>query len=209
MATNFYVDGPNLYYAALRNNPVRWLDVARWCQQLFPGEDVKRVRFFTAWPRPVRERGQTRRFQAYVRALQSSPKVSLHFGRGHRGERSLPDPTPPATHRVRTSRLKGVDVALASAMLVDAARRDCDTVVVVSNDSDLRPALKAARRGLGVRVGLVNPRRRIGRDMAKLVDFYVEAPQASYASALFPREMTDANGPFHAPERFFLTDIRK
>jgi len=43
MATNVYVDGPNLYYAALRDRPVRWLDLTTWCEQLLPDHNVKRV----------------------------------------------------------------------------------------------------------------------------------------------------------------------
>jgi uncharacterized LabA/DUF88 family protein len=91
-------------------------------------------------------------------------------------------------------RMKGIDVALATHLLTDAATGDCDTVVVVSNDSDLRRTLRSARR-LGVRVGLINPRRRIGRDMSKSVDFYLEAPSSSYQEALFPAELSAAPGP--------------
>ncbi len=104
--------------------------------------------------------------------------------------------------------MKGIDVALATHLLTDAATGDCDTVVVVSNDSDLQRTLRSARR-LGVRVGLINPRRRIGRDMSKSVDFYLEAPSSSYQEALFPAELSDAQGRFHAPERWFTTDQEK
>ena len=61
MPTNFYVDGPNLYYAALKDKTIRWLDLVTWCERLFPEEDVKRVRYFTAWPQPVRNREQANR----------------------------------------------------------------------------------------------------------------------------------------------------
>ncbi len=207
MPTNFYVDGPNLYYAALKDKTIRWLDLVTWCERLFPEEDVKRVRYFTAWPQPVRNREQANRLLVYTRALRTSPKVSLHFGRFVKQRQRLRVAESPQTteHEVITERIKGVDVALASQLLLDAARGDCDTVVLVSNDSDFRPTLNAARRGLRVRVGLVNPRRRVGRDMGKLVDFYVEAPSASYVAAQFPRKMRDDRGPFHAPIDWFRT----
>ncbi len=205
MATNFYVDGPNLYYAALKDKTIRWLDLVTWCERLFPQEDVKRVRYFTAWPQPVRNRQQANRLMVYTRALRTSPKVSVHFGRFVKQRQRLrPVQSPQSTEQeVITERIKGVDVALASQLLLDAARGDCDTVVLVSNDSDFRPTLNAARRGLRVRVGLVNPRSRVGRDMGKLVDFYLEAPIASYVAAQFPRKMRDDRGPFHAPIDWF------
>ena len=161
MPTNFYVDGPNLYYAALKDKTIRWLDLVTWCERLFPEEDVKRVRYFTAWPQPVRNRQQANRLLVYTRALRTSPKVSLHFGRLCSSAGGCPSRIlrRVSEHEVITERIKGVDVALASQLLLDAARGDCDTVVLVSNDSDFRPTLNAARRGQ-VRVGLVNPRRR-------------------------------------------------
>jgi hypothetical protein len=51
MPPNVYVDGPNLYYAALRNRPVRWLDLSSWCAALLSDQQVQRVRYFTAWAR--------------------------------------------------------------------------------------------------------------------------------------------------------------
>ena len=157
MATNVYVDGPNLYYGALRDRPVRWLDLTTWCEQLLPDHDVKRVRYFTAWAHPSVERQQVNRQQVYLRALQTSPKISVHLGRCLKDTVVLREPRTSNQHRVVKVRLKGVDVALATQLLADAATGDCDTVVLVTNDSDFKPTIVAARRALGVRVGLVNP----------------------------------------------------
>ena len=206
MATNVYVDGPNLYYAALRDRPVRWLDLTTWCEQLLPDHDVKRVRYFTAWAHPSLERQQVNRQQVYLRALQTSPKISVHFGRCLNESVVLREPRTTNEHRVIKVRMKGVDVALASQLLADAATGDCDTVVLVSNDSDFKPTIVAARRALRVRVGMVNPRRGVGSDKRTLVNFYLEPPASSYAAALFPAEMSDARGPFHAPKQWFETD---
>ena len=206
MATNVYVDGPNLYYGALRDRPVRWLDLTTWCEQLLPDHDVKRVRYFTAWAHPSVERQQVNRQQVYHRALQTSPKISVHLGRYLRDTVVLREPRTSNQRRVVKVRLKGVDVALATQLLPDAATGDCDTVVLVSNDSDFMPTIVAARRALGVRVGLVNPRRGVGSDKRTLVNFYLEPPASSYAAALFPADMSDARGLFHAPQRWFETD---
>ena len=36
LITNVYIDGFNLYYRALKDNPFRWLDLRRLAETLFP-----------------------------------------------------------------------------------------------------------------------------------------------------------------------------
>jgi NYN domain len=40
---------------------------------------------------------------------------------------------------------KGSDVALATYLILDACRGDCETAVLITNDSDLREPLRVAR----------------------------------------------------------------
>ena len=56
----------------------------------------------------------------------------------------LREPRTSNQHRVVKVRMKGVAVALASQLLADAATGDCDTVVLVPNDSDFKPTIIAA-----------------------------------------------------------------
>jgi hypothetical protein len=50
MKTIVYVDGLNLYYAALRGTPFKWLDLYALFrdQVLEAGTDVEQVRYYTA-----------------------------------------------------------------------------------------------------------------------------------------------------------------
>ena len=48
MLTNFYIDGFNLYYRALRNTPFRWLDLRKLAEMLFPNDEIRRICYFTA-----------------------------------------------------------------------------------------------------------------------------------------------------------------
>ena len=48
LITNFYIDGFNLYYRALRGTPYKWLDLRRLAETLFPGDDIRRICYFTA-----------------------------------------------------------------------------------------------------------------------------------------------------------------
>ena len=48
LITNVYIDGFNLYYRALKDNPFRWLDLRRLAETLFPQDAINRVCYFTA-----------------------------------------------------------------------------------------------------------------------------------------------------------------
>jgi uncharacterized LabA/DUF88 family protein len=201
MTTNVYVDGPGLYYGALKDRPGRWLDLQTWCERLLPEHDIVRVRYFTAWANPAFDQGPAIRQRVYLRALQTSPKVSIHFGRCIKQGVDLPESRRPhERRRVIKVRIKGVDVALTTELLVDLIDRDMDTAVLVTTDSDLRPPIAAVRRR-GVRVGVVNPwqSQRLGHSLHEYADFFVRPPASSYVEAMFPLGMRDDKGTFRAP----------
>ena len=142
MAANVYVDGFNLYYGCLRRTSFKWLDLVKLCRALLPAEDVQRVRYFTARikGRPGDMEGPARQ-DAYLRALASNPIVSIHLGHFLQSKVRMMLADPPAngprTAEVLKMEEKGSDVNLATYLLVDAFRRDCNLAVVVTNDSDL------------------------------------------------------------------------
>gem|GEM_PF-5301564 len=61
--------------------PYRWLDVGKLARPLLPRHDIGRIRYFTALVanRPG-DPTQTQRQQAYLRALQTVPSLSIHYG---------------------------------------------------------------------------------------------------------------------------------
>jgi hypothetical protein len=164
MTTNIYIDGFNLYYGRLRKNPdLKWLDPVSLCAKLVPaGQPIKRVRYFTARikPRPD-DPGGPQRQDAYLRALGTLPQVSVHYGRFQqtttRMRLAQPPPGGPNTVEVVKTEEKGTDVHIASHMLLDAFRKDCDLMVLVSNDSDLCEPLRMVKEELGVDIGILNP----------------------------------------------------
>ena len=82
MSTNVYVDGFNLYYGCLRGTPFKWLNLAELCQNLLPDRQINRIRFFTAPLEPLPHDAQTGDDQAlYLRALETIPNLSIHYGR--------------------------------------------------------------------------------------------------------------------------------
>ena len=81
MATNVYVDAFNFYYGCLKGMPYRWLDLGALCARLLPNDRINRIRYFTAALsiRPDNPRDRQRQ-QTYLRALQTVPGLSIHYG---------------------------------------------------------------------------------------------------------------------------------
>jgi hypothetical protein len=69
--------------------------------------------------------------------------------------------------RVELPQEKFTDVAIASHLLRDFYRGACDCAIVVSNDSDLSPAIELAVKD-GHHVGVFSPMGTVSRDLAKV-----------------------------------------
>jgi uncharacterized LabA/DUF88 family protein len=204
MATNVYIDGFNLYYGAVKGTPHKWLDLEALCRRLLPKDDIKRIRYFTAKvsARPG-DPQQPQRQQTYLRALETLPLVSIHYGHflTHPVRMRLANPSPhgPRTAEVVKTEEKGSDVNLASYLLLDAFREDCDIAVVISNDSDLRTPILMAEQELGITVGIVNPQPAQHRSRALKATFFKQVRPSAIAGCQLPDAMTDADGEIQRP----------
>lgn len=204
MATNVYIDGFNLYYGAVRGTSNKWLDLEALCHRLLPKDDIKRIRYFTARisARPG-DPQQPQRQQTYLRALESLPTVSIHYGHFLTHTVRMPlanhNPGGPATAEVLKTEEKGSDVNLASHLLLDAFRRDCDVAVVISNDSDLRVPIRVAEQQLGITMGVINPQRAKKRSRVLKGTFFKQLRPGVLAQCQLPDVITDHNGTFRKP----------
>jgi hypothetical protein len=203
---NIYVDGFNLYYGALKNTPYKWLDLNALFRTILPGYHIKRIRYFSA-----RVSGRAGNLQApsrqatYLRALRTLPNVTIHLGHFLTSEVSMPLAYPPATGqktvKVIKTEEKGSDVNLATYLIVDAMRSDCDVAAVVSNDSDLCEPIRIVQQELNLPVGLLNPHPRPSQALLKLKPAFVRPIRSGPLSASqFPAQMTDARGKFSKPD---------
>ena len=116
--TNVYIDGFNLYYRALRGTSYRWLDVGKLASLLLPQHDIGRIRYFTALVvnRPG-DPTQPQRQQTYLRALQTVPNLSIHYGHFLVNTKWRPlaqhPQTGPRTVEILNAEEKGSDVTLS------------------------------------------------------------------------------------------------
>ncbi|HUY95128.1 MAG TPA: NYN domain-containing protein [Terracidiphilus sp.] len=219
--TNVYVDGFNLYYGAAKYTPFKWVDLATLCANVLPGISIHRIRYFTALVKPLPSDPQTRmRQDIYIRALQTIPNLSVHFGHYLQSTVMMRLASPPpggnAFAEVIKMEEKGSDVNIATYMLIDAFRRDCDQLVVITNDSDLAEPVRIINKELNISVGIFNPQtadtavrrsRVTGRppqkarpsvELKKVSRFYreitSEGPACHMALSQFPNVLTDASG---------------
>jgi hypothetical protein len=210
MRTLVYVDGFNLYYGCLRDAPeLRWLDLGELCRRLLrPDSDIVGIKYFTARvePRPGNPQ-QAQRQQVYIRALQTIPGLSVHYGHfitkqatrrlvrpGRRGRKYA---------TVWVTEEKGSDVNLASHLLVDGFRARYDLAVVVSNDGDLKEPIRFVREDLRAPVGVLNPHDNrswaLSPRQLPLGSFYKPIRPGALAACQFDEELEDGNGRFRRP----------
>lgn len=206
-----YVDGFNLYRRLLTHEPsLKWLDLAALCDLLLPSFDVVRVRYFTALIRatagtdprsPVRQ-------QAYVRALRTSPRVSVHLGTFRVDKRTMP--VHPVRFdadgglvkvNVRKTEEKGSDVNLAALMLVDAFRGVSDACFLLSNDSDFTDAFRLVRDEAGTEIGLISPTDRPSASLLGVGPAHIrKIRRGALERSQFPTVIGDSVGEVHRPE---------
>lgn len=76
-----YIDGFNLYYGSLKpNRALKWLDLHALSRRLRP-DDRATVRYFTARVKAQADPSARDRQRLYLRAIETCPSVSIHYGR--------------------------------------------------------------------------------------------------------------------------------
>lgn len=215
MKIGIYIDGFNLYYGLFRHGPpeckqYKWLNPVLMGQELAfrlkLGGEVSRVRYFTApSKRNPDDPGQSTRQQMLVRAMETCPEVSIHWGQhidtikhGY-----LIDDESKAIQRFSTREEKGSDVSLGVYLVRDAALNDVDVAILVSNDSDLADAVSVAVQDMGtpVYVASPQPRRHISRKLQERASGVLVIDASCLAGCQFPNPVIDRKGrQIHKPE---------
>ncbi len=197
-----YVDGINLHYGALQGTPYKWLDLRALSRLLLPGDRVNRIRYFTARVATPRDQTRAQRQQTYIRALETLPRLTVHYAATRFDRLQLPVAgRPDELVSVTRTSAKGADVHLAALLLADGFRGDYEVAVVVSNDSDLVPAVRIVRRQLGLPVGLLLPlpEKRYAVELIRAVTFHKPIREGVLAASQFPPQLADANGTITKP----------
>lgn len=201
LRVSFLVDGLNFYHSlvAIENVSkarVRWLDLHKLCASYLHavrsavGQRVAlaRVDYFSAVP--THDSGKEQRQAAYVTALRHSG-VNVTLSRFKQKDVICPR----CGSRFTRHEEKETDVAIAMRMMEIAARGECEVVVLVSGDTDLMPAIRAAKRlSPSLIVGVAFPFMRHNAELRSVADFTFSIGQRDVQRAQFPATVALADG---------------
>jgi len=181
LRTRVYIDGYNLYYGCLKGSAYRWLDLHKlFRDHILPSAQLQglesqllslpAIKFFTA---PILAR-------AAKSADSVGTQLTYHSALGHHDAGATEvvlgyfSMTPVRAKQIDSSNKKiplidlpdvdvwkleekKTDVHLALQAYHDAMTQAVDHVVIVSNDTDIAPALEMIRRHTKAYIGLVVP----------------------------------------------------
>lgn len=208
-----YVDGFALYKGLLQRQypQYKWLDLATLADRLFHQYEVVEVRYFTAVLKPLLADPQMpQRQQAYLRALDTSPRVSIHYGTYIFSKQWLPKHPQEVdengrvvTVKVNRPEEKGSDVSLASYLMMDALRDRADLYAVLTNDSDLVTPMKLlaaeARRNVAL-ISVAGERYNKAFNQVELRTVRI-VREGTLRSSQFPGRLQDSDGRWiHKPK---------
>lgn len=178
LRTRVYVDGYNLYYGCLKNTPYKWLDLLTlFAKHIIPTSAPAKsellplgIKFFTA---KILEKAAKAADSVSSQARYHTALFKMHAGRIQliEGYYSLieskakivdaedPHKWPRLCQEILVWKLeeKQTDVNLALQAYHDAITGEVDQVVIVTNDTDIAPALKMIREHTDVVIGLIVP----------------------------------------------------
>ncbi|HDR8948705.1 TPA: NYN domain-containing protein [Burkholderia vietnamiensis] len=235
LRTRVYVDGYNFYYGCLRGSHDKWLDLySLFADHVLPSILVnvdgqpadsellpEAVQYFTAKIIESAAKGtdsvsSQARYHTALRKLHDS-RVQIIEGyysltkvRVPRIDDAHPERQPRDCDRVAVWKLeeKQSDVNLAINAYHDALTGEIDHAVIVSNDTDLVPALRMIRTHTRVVVGLIVPtrdrERRPNADLAKHCHWVREhLTDHELAVAQMPRVVPGGKKPTVKPDSWY------
>lgn len=202
---SFIVDGLNLYFSlremeGLSKKPSRWLDLRGMCESFVQaiGQHVGfrttlgEIHYFAAYPSPatLRVKGVVDWQHTYVEALEAtgvSVTMSPFKDRDVR--------CPHCRTVFRRPEEKETDVAIAVKLLEVLMTGEAEIAVMITGDTDFRPAISTARRLFPEsHIGIITPFLRHTTQMQEIGDFHFKVSQKMVQSAQFPNPFRLADG---------------
>ena len=196
-----YVDGFNLYYGLhdLAGTRLLWLDLVKLAEDLRPRSDVVCVRYFTA---PVLNQPKAAsRQQEYQDALVAvhGDRIAITHGRYQAKTRTCR--ACGATWTAHEE--KETDVNIAVSLVSDAAEGQMDAALLISADSDLAPAVRAARHvHPRLFVAAAFPPRRYSAELKNLMPASFPIGRNKIKGALLPHEIVGPVRTYRRPGKW-------
>ena len=188
-----YIDGFNLYFGlkADHGRKYLWLDLQALVESLLvTGQELQGVRYFTARVRD--DPDGVRRQSVYLDALATHcEKVIRVEGRFQEKNRSCGS----CGARWIGYEEKETDVNISAALIEDAVLDFYDTALLISGDTDLRPAVASVKRLRPRKLIFVGfPPRRYSARLAQAVDAYTRIGHDKVRNAQLPPKIVTKGG---------------
>jgi uncharacterized LabA/DUF88 family protein len=199
----FVVDGFNVYHSILdllrdSGNDYRWLDLASMCRsylyRIDPAATAGDIFYFSALATHLQVGNPAKldRHRLYLAALTSSGvRICLGRFKSRRIEYRNVD----CYVKLRRHEEKKTDVSMALKLVELAADPACAAVVLVSGDTDLAPALRAARQTAPAKpIHVMFPYRRAHDELRSLATKASRLGEPAYAASQFPERVESRSG---------------
>jgi uncharacterized LabA/DUF88 family protein len=194
--TSFLIDGFNLYHSVktasqdlgLNGSGTRWLDLRSLCDSFLHAignnAQTAEIYYFSALAKHLEAKKPdvTVRHQIYIRCLEDSGiAVELH--------RFKKNPT--VCHKCNQvfnrREEKETDVAIAARLFEILCLDKCDTVVLITGDTDIVPAVKTAQKIFPKKeIVFLMPYKRHNKELANLVSRHFDISSNNYIKHQFP-----------------------
>jgi len=176
--TSFLIDGFNLYHSlknasydlGLNAAGTKWLNIRSMCESYLPAiggnSQVEELFYYSAFAthRNFLDPGVLGRQRAYIDCLKATG-LTVEMFRFKKRKMLCPNCISSFNRREE----KQTDVAIGAKLLEILFLNKCDTVMVVSGDTDVIPAVKTAQLLFPLKqVGFLLPYRRQNRELADL-----------------------------------------
>ncbi len=200
--TTYLIDGFNLYHSVvdasidLAGATTKWLNIKSLCESYLQiwGKDhaLEEIFYFSALATHCEPNnpGVVARHQTFISCIQSTG-VIVELARFKEKQVYCRNCKKYTTHHEE----KETDVALAIKILELCVRGKCDTIVVVTGDTDIAPAIRTARI-LYPHVGfrMLFPYKRKNKELAQLCPGSAKIKAAVYTGHQFPDPFTLTDG---------------
>ena len=196
-----FIDGFNLYHSVCQaekdlHASVKWLDLPALCSAhmyiIGPTAKLNHIEYFTAYAHHLHNQDPEKivRHKAFVRAL-SARDVAIR--EGHFKQKTVRDTR--TGQEVTTHEEKETDVAIAAAVIEAGVNDTLDTALLVTGDTDLRPAVRAFSRLCPTkRILFAFPFARMNRELEQLAPGSFSFSAESYQKHQFPERVQLPSG---------------
>lgn len=200
---SFLIDGFNLYHSLraaakeLTGTSVKWLNIKALCQSylyLFGREArLEEIYYFSALATHLEANNPdvTRRHKSFVRCLQETG-ITVELNRFKKKSFHCPS----CQHSFNRYEEKETDVAIALKVLELFFTDRCDTIVLISGDTDLAPVVKMASHYFSENKTVLFgfPYKRKNKELAKLAPRSFEIRKEQYAKYQLANPFTCQDG---------------